>query len=143
MLPDVNIWIALALSGHSHHAVARAWFDQLSKPCSIFFCRATQQGLLRLLSTAAVMAPYGINPLTNTLAWEVGQQFLADHRVAFAQEPQGVETAWKTHATSDTASPKLWMDAWLAAFAMRSGFQLVTIDQGFSRFEGLNPIILD
>mgnify|MGYP002628159697 CR=1 FL=1 len=141
-LPDVNIWIALALSGHSFHAVARKWLDAESLPGSIFFCRASQQGLMRLLTTEAVLAPYGIPALTNRAAWEIGEQFLADDRIAFAPEPDGVEAMWKAWAGRDMASPKLWMDAWLAAFALQSRFQLVTIDKGFAKFEGLNAHIL-
>ena len=141
-LPDVNVWLALALSGHSYHAVARNWLEEETTPSGIFFCRATQQGLMRLLTTEAVLAPYGIAALSNRAAWEIGERFLADDRIAFVREPNGVEEQWRAWAARDMASPKLWMDAWLAAFAQRSGFQLVTIDKGFTQFEGLDAKIL-
>ena len=64
-LPDVNIWLALTLSGHSQHPVARSWLDGQEALTSIFFCRATQQGLVRLLTTVEVLAGFGIPPLTN------------------------------------------------------------------------------
>ena len=35
-LPDVNIWLALALSGHSHHQAARTWLDGQDTLASIF-----------------------------------------------------------------------------------------------------------
>jgi predicted nucleic acid-binding protein len=35
-LPDVNIWLALALSGHSHHRAARTWLDEQDAASSIF-----------------------------------------------------------------------------------------------------------
>lgn len=38
-VPDVNIWLALALSGHSHPLAARTWLDGQETPNSIFFCR--------------------------------------------------------------------------------------------------------
>jgi toxin-antitoxin system PIN domain toxin len=104
---------------------------------SIFFCRATQQGLVRLLTTAEVLAGYGISPLTNREAWAVVESFMADERITLANEPAGMEDAWKALAICDTNSPKLWMDAWLAAFALRSGFQMVTTDKAFSQFKGL------
>ena len=141
-LPDVNIWLALSLSGHSHHLVAREWLDGESMPGGIRFCRATQQGLLRLLTTRAVLAPFGIEPLTNREAWHIEARLLADDRIAFAEEPAGVEEQWKSWADRTVASPKLWMDAWLAAFAHQSGFQLVTIDKAFAQFAGLNARIL-
>lgn len=136
-LPDVNIWLALALSGHSHHEAARSWLDGQETLASIFFCRATQQGLVRLLTTAEVLAGYGIPPLTNREAWAAVESFMADERIAFINEPAGVEEAWKALALRDTNSPKLWMDAWLAAFALCSGFQMITTDKAFSQFKGL------
>lgn len=49
----------------------------------------------------------------------------------------------KPLALRDTASPKLWMDAWLAAFAICAGLQLVTFDRGFAQFAGLELLLLD
>lgn len=141
-LPDVNIWLALTLSGHSHHLAARSWLDGQEALASLFFCRATQQGLVRLLTTAEVLAGYGIPPLTNREAWAVVESFMADERIAFANEPAGVEEAWKALALRDTNSPKLWMDAWLAAFALCSGFQMITTDKAFSQFKGLELLVV-
>lgn len=137
-LPDVNIWLALALSGHSHHSAARAWINRQQEAESIFFCRATQQGLVRLLTTAAVLSCYGIPPLTNRVAWAVIDRFMKDDRIGFAHEPAGVEDVWKKWAIRDTPSPKLWMDAWLAAFAMSCGFEMITTDKAFKQFKGLH-----
>jgi predicted nucleic acid-binding protein len=67
---------------------------------------------------------------------------MADERIAFANEPAGVEEAWKTLALRDTNSPKLWMDAWLAAFALCSGFQMITTDKAFSQFKGLELLVV-
>ena len=36
----------------------------------------------------------------------------------------------------------MWNDAYLAAFALAGGFQVVTFDQGFSKFAGVNCLIL-
>jgi len=141
-LPDVNIWLALTLSGHSHHTAARAWLDSQEPLASIFLCRATQQGLLRLLTTAEVLAGYDIPPLTNREAWAVVESFMADERMAFANEPVGVEETWKALANRDANSPKLWMDAWLAAFSLCSGFQLITTDKAFSQFKGLDLLVV-
>jgi toxin-antitoxin system PIN domain toxin len=141
-LPDVNIWLALTLSGHSHHQAARTWLDAQEALASIFFCRATQQGLVRLLTTAEVLTGYGIPPLTNCEAWAVVESFMADERITFANEPEGVADAWKSMALRDTNSPKLWMDAWLAAFALRSGFQMITTDKAFSQFKGLDLVVV-
>ncbi len=141
-LPDTNLWLALALSKHTHHTAARAWLDGEDKPDSILFCRSTQQSLLRLLTTAGVMSLYGIASLSNKDAWAVYEAFIADDRIVFQSEPPGVGTIWKKFAARRTSSLKLWMDAYLAAFALASGAQLVTTDKAFSQFPGLDVLVI-
>ena len=136
-LLDVNILLALTLSKHSHHQAAVAWLEGEEQPASLCICRSTQQGLLRLLTTAEVLKLYGNSPLTNQEAWDVIEQFMADDRMTYLDEPTDIEETWKTLALRDTASPKLWMDAWLAAFALCAGLQMVTTDKAFSQFKGL------
>jgi predicted nucleic acid-binding protein len=71
-----------------------------------------------LLTSSAVLGAYGNPPLTNSRAWAVYQAFLADDRIGpHAEEPMGLEVVWKKLALRPTASPTLWMDAYLAAFA--------------------------
>ena len=142
-LCDANVWLALALSGHVHHRTARAWFDTVVEPSSILFCRATQQTLLRLLTNTSVLAPYGNRPLTNAQAWKVYEAFINDERVSLRlDEPQQLQPEWKRLAARETASPKLWMDAYLAAFAITARFRLVTTDTAFRQFRGLDHLIL-
>ncbi|MBN9689243.1 MAG: PIN domain-containing protein [Verrucomicrobia bacterium] len=141
-LPHVNIWLALTLSQHSHHRATRAWLDAEEERASLCFCRATQQGLVRLLTTAEVLASYGNPPLTNREAWEVYEHFMEDERVTFLNEPEGVEETWQKLAMRDTPSPKVWMDAWLAALALHSGIQMVTTYKTFSQFKGLHLVVV-
>jgi toxin-antitoxin system PIN domain toxin len=143
ILCDSNVWLALALSKHAHHTAARKWLETVEEPASVFFCRATQQALLRLLTNASVLRPYGNPPLTNREAWRVYETFLADDRIAlWADEPVGVERLWKELAVRGTASPKLWMDAYLAAFALAGRYSMVTTDAGFRQFRGLDLLVL-
>ena len=144
VLCDSNVWLALALSGHAHHTVAREWFDGMEAASSVAFCRATQQTFLRLLTNAAVLGPYGNPPLTNRQAWEAYAALVADDRVTFRlDEPSGLEARWKRYARRDTASPKLWMDAYLAAYALTSGCRMVTTDKAFKQFDGLDLELLE
>jgi len=143
-LCDANVWLALALSRHVHHRTARRWFEAVAKPRTILFCRATQQTLLRLLTNASVLAPYGNPPLTNAQAWRAYEAFVADDRVTLRiDEPPHLESRWKRFAARDTASPKLWMDAYLAAFAITAGLRLVTTDIAFQQFAGLDHLVLE
>ena len=141
-LPDTNLWLALSLSGHTHHAAAVAWLAKENEPDSLLFCRSTQQSLLRLVTTVGVMSLYGLPPLSNAAAWAVYEAFIADDRIQFQSEPSGLEKVWKKFAARRTTSPKLWMDAYLAAFAISSGAQLVTTDKAFSQFAGLDVKVL-
>ena len=142
-LCDSNIWLALALSKHVHHTAAREWLETVEEPASVFFCRPTQQAFLRLLTNASVLAPYGNPPLTNREAWSAYEAFLSDDRIAFqANEPVGVEPLWKQLAARGTASPKLWMDAYLAAFALAGRYSMVTTNAAFRQFRGLDLLIL-
>ena len=140
---DSNVWLSLALSAHVHHHATRSWLDSTAEPLSALFCRATQQSLLRLLTTAAVLAPYGNPPLTNRQAWQIYQTFAADDRIGLVdEEPAGVEQVWVELASTATASPKLWMDAYLAAFARSGGYTLVTTDAAFTQFPDLDLRLL-
>lgn len=132
----------MALSDHIHQPIARDWLATVSEPGSILFCRATQQTLLRLLTNTAVLAPYGIPPLTNREAWATYAAFLADDRIVWAEEPEGLESRWRELAVRDTSSPKLWMDAYLAAFAWAAGCVMVTTDAGFAQFRGPDVLVL-
>jgi toxin-antitoxin system PIN domain toxin len=142
-LCDSSVWLALALSKHVHHPAAREWFEAVRDSASAVFCRSTQQTFLRLLTNASVLAPYGNPPLTNRQAWEAYEALLADDRVGFrAEEPAGLDVHWKRFALRGTASPKLWMDAYLAGFAVAGGYRLVTTDQAFEQFRCLDVALL-
>ncbi len=141
-LADSNIWLSLLLSKHEFHGATRAWFTDRNSPGPTLFCRATQQSFLRLLTTREVFSPYGIPPLTNEGAWSAYESFIADMRISWVEEPAGVESLWKELAGRPHSSPKLWADAYLAAFAMTGGYQLVTTDKGFKQFQGLDLLVL-
>ena len=53
-----------------------------------------------------------------------------------------VEETWKSLAIRDSNSPKLWMDASLAAFAMSAGCQMITTDKAFSQFKGFDLMVV-
>ena len=142
-LCDSNVWLALALSRHAHHAAVREWLETVRDPASVLFCRATQQTFLRLVTNASVLSPYGNPPLTNRQAWEAYQSILVDDRIVFRpEEPAGLEAHWRRFALRETASPKIWMDAYLAAFAFAGGYRMVTTDAAFRQFRGLDLELL-
>jgi toxin-antitoxin system PIN domain toxin len=138
LLLDVNVWIAFAISSHMHHPSAKAFFlAQGDQSC--LFCRMTQQGFLRLISNPQLTIP-GVQTLFQ--AWQTYDRLRLDKRVGFAAEPSGIETRWRSITQHHTYSPKLWNDAFLAAFSMECGFEFVTFDKGFTQFPGLRLTIL-
>lgn len=141
-LVDSSVWLALALSGHERHEDASNWIAEQEENRSAAFCRLTQLTLLRLLTTKAVLSPYGIPPLTNEQASHLYTSLLGDRRIGFAPEPPGLERCWAAYAERPSASPKLWMDAYLAAFAFVGSYQLVTLDGAFLQFEALDVVVI-
>ncbi|HXP84349.1 MAG TPA: TA system VapC family ribonuclease toxin [Bryobacteraceae bacterium] len=128
-LADVNVWIALTNPGHQHRSSAAEWFSA-SAPDLIAFCRTTQKGLLRLLTNRHVM---GANVLNAEDAWDVYDDFFKTGRVRFAEEPPGIERAWREATRGPHTGPNFWTDAYLAAFAIAAGYTVVTFDRGFKR----------
>ena len=125
--PDLNVWLALAAPEHVYHALAAIWWDE--QEGSIAFCRFSQLGLLRLVTTAAAMDN---RPLTMAEAWRVYDRFFSDDRVVFVSEPSEVEAIFRKKAAGRTVSPKIWADAWLLATADAANGKLVTFDRALS-----------
>lgn len=126
--PDVNVWLAILLADHVHRDSAREWWDS-DRSDVIGFLRFTQIDVLRLLTTAAAMNG---KPLTMPEAWAAYDRLFADDRVAFVDEPRGIESRFRLHAGEPRASPKVWADAWLLAFAEESSGTVVTFDQSLA-----------
>jgi len=124
---DTNVWLALVWGRHSHSEAARDWFDR-NEDEQFLFCRFTQLALLRLLTNKSVM---GRDVKTMAAAWQIYDQCLTDERIAFLAEPQGIDPKLRTFARGHEASPKLWADAYLAAFASAAGLRVVTFDRAF------------
>ena len=137
LFPDINVWVALTHGDHIHHLVASDWYDSLVGGERFCFCRFTQLGLLRLLTSEAVM---GEDVMSQVEAWTVYDRWLADDRVQLLEEPPGLERRLRTRTRSRPASPKTWADAYLAAFAETSQMTLVTFDRAFRG--KVKPIIL-
>jgi uncharacterized protein len=138
-LADVNIWAALSIAEHVHEGIAKHWFTGLPERDSVFFCRVTQQGLLRLLTNPTVMKTDAYNAIE---AWGVYDAFAAIDCVAFAVEPPELEAAWRKLSRHSHAGPNSWTDAYLSAFALTAGHTLVTFDRGFRRYPGLKLALL-
>jgi len=127
VFPDVNVWLVLNIK-HVHQEIALDWWRREHR--AIGFCRFTQMGLLRLLTTSAVMDG---KPLSMKQAWSAYDVLAGDERTEFISESPAVERAFRGLSSSAHASPKLWADAYLTAFAGECGGSLVTFDRSLAR----------
>ena len=137
-LCDVNCLLAFCYNRHLHHPAALRWLDQQDE-LGVILCRNVQLGLLRLLCNATVM---GEDVCTLKQAWATYDMILNDERFEFYAEPQGLESFLRQYTNSGRISPKLWQDAYLAAFACSARVRLATFDGGFRQFDGLRLILL-
>jgi uncharacterized protein len=131
---DTNVWIAALFAAHPAHAVAQEALMRASADAPAVFCRATQQSFLRLATTPALLKVYGAPGMSNNDALVALDALQALPQTSLRLEAPGVFGLWRGLASADTASPKLWMDAYLAAFAIGGGLRLVSLDRDFNSF---------
>jgi len=138
LLLDVNVWLALTFDSHFHHPPAKTWFDNLANDVC-FFCRFTQLGFLRLATNSAI---FGKHALTLPKAGQKYDVSLTASRISVADDPASIEAPWRAFTQARSFSPKIWNDAYLAAFSIVGNFEFVTFDKGFSQFPGMICTIL-
>lgn len=141
ILADVNVWLATIVESHPHHRRAIDWWQGrvIGTDHTVYLCRVTQLGLLRLLTNSHVM---GARVRDAGRAWDLVDAVAAQGPVGFLDEPVALEPALRALTTAQPSSPELWTDAYLAAFARTAGTRLTTFDRGFRRFAGLDLELL-
>ncbi len=136
---DVNVWLALSTPDHQHFQAAWNWYMALPADCVPTFCRFTQFGLLRLLTTRSVMGP---GTLTQEQAWQAYDRWIESAGAELADEPEGLELVFRSLSGAQQASPKEWADAYLAAFAEAAKLTLVTLDRALAA-KAKGAVLLD
>lgn len=142
---DTNVWIAYFFKGHPHHAIAAEFMRGRSVDEPATLSRAVEHSFLRLLTTAALCRGYDSPVISNRKAVEIlGKWHAQPHIRCLDAEPEGTRELWLELAAIPSASPKVWMDAYLAAFAIRAGLPFASLDTDFRRFEaaGLQLLLL-
>ena len=130
-LPDINVWLALCVQEHPHHAAARSYWNAGGQGGSRWFCRTTMLGLVRLLCQPKVV---GTGALQLPQAFALYESLSAVPGVAMLKDPADAEAQLAALLSAGPLPPRLWTDAWLAATALASGLRLVTFDRDFERF---------
>jgi toxin-antitoxin system PIN domain toxin len=139
------VWIAAIFTTHPFHQRAQTALQDATPANPAVFCRSTQQSFLRLVSNPALLKTYGADGLTNRDALVALDALLVLTKFCEREEPPGTVALWHRLASRDTASPKVWMDAYLAAFAISGALHLVTLDGDFRSFveQGLDLVLLN
>ena len=127
LFPDVNVWLALSVERHSHHCVAAEWLERERQTLRLCFCRFTQTGLLRLLTTVELMGKDEVQ--THQQALRIYDSWMHDERVVFIPEPADLEVPLRNLTQLRRAAHKDWADSYLIAFTETAGLQLVTFDR--------------
>ena len=137
---DTSAWLATVFTSHPLHLQAQKSLQRATAAEPAVFCRSTQQSFLRLASTPTLLKAYGATGMTNRDALVALGALMALPQVCEREEPPGTLTLWHRLASLNSASPKVWMDAYLAAFAIGGGLRMVSLDQDFKNFvpNGLN-----
>ena len=139
-LCDVNVLLALVTDRHALHGLSVRWSESIPAAGAVV-CRVAQMGLLRLLNNPAVMQE---DVLDTASCWALWRRLLEDERFRFApDEPPDLDAAFERFTIGRAFSPRLWTDAYLAAYAHAAQLTLVTLDHGFRSFPGLACDILE
>jgi len=113
---------------HARHNAAEAWYEGLNEPLLVF-CRQTQLGFFRILTTEAVMEN---EALTQQQCWTLYEKWIAGGFAIEQPEPLDIGPAFRARTFAAEPAPRTWMNAYLAAFAECAGLTLVTFDRALA-----------
>jgi L-amino acid N-acyltransferase YncA len=69
---------------------------------------------------------------TQRQCWQIFDEWVENDQARFLDEPPGM-TKWLRNRTSnEVVAPKMWMDAYLSAFAEAANLMLVTFDRALA-----------
>jgi toxin-antitoxin system PIN domain toxin len=137
-LVDANVVFPLLLSRHPHRQAALTWLDSV-RSGEGGLCRLVQLAVLRLLCNRTVMGPDVQRPVE---AWRALRSLQLDERFVFAPEPENMDVNLRAMVEGREATPNVWSDAYLAAFALSEGLSLVSFDGGMKSFPHVETLLL-
>lgn len=80
--------MALAHAVHPYHASAMAWAETIGTVRPVCFCRVTQLGLLRLLTTREAMRD---DMMPQASVWSSYDMFFRNLNTRLVEEPAGLD----------------------------------------------------
>ena len=133
-LPDVNVLVCAFRPDSQHHAECRDWLDATVNGDAAFgMSLEVLSSVVRILTNRRIFRHP--DPLDRALAFA---NTLLDRPHCLTIRPGARHWGIFCGLCRETAATGgLVADAWLAALAMESGCEWITLDRDFRRFEGL------
>jgi predicted nucleic acid-binding protein len=69
---------------------------------------------------------------TQRQCWRVFDEWVENDQARFLDEPSGMTKLLRNRTSDEVVAPKLWMDAYLSAFAEAASLTLVTFDRALA-----------
>lgn len=70
--------------------------------------------------------------LSQEQCWRIFDEWINSGEAIFAGEPDGLDANLRIRTTEKRATPKVWADAYLAAFSETANLTLVTFDKALA-----------
>ncbi len=137
-LLDVSVWLSLSAPDHVHHPRALRYWEEEAAP-ELAFCRVTALALLRHLTNPHIL---GERTLDGASAWRALKTWLSLPGVSLLPDPPALDEVLGRWAAATDVRGGHWTDAYLAAFALAGGCRLVSFDQDFARYPGVQLLLL-
>ncbi len=135
--PDVNVWFALLYADHVRRPSALAWVAVGGERADrVYPAHATGR-----VAPVHDRRSHEWSTPHDGRGVAAYDRLFEDDRVVLYPEPIGVEAEFRQLSTSPTASPKVWADAYLVAFASGCQGQVVTFDQALEN-RGAHCLVL-
>jgi hypothetical protein len=74
----------------------------------------------------------GRNVRSQSECWSYYEKWIEGRKAALVPDPPNLDQSFRKLASGGSASPKVWADAYLSAFAEAGGFTLVTFDKALA-----------
>ncbi|MBL8214721.1 MAG: PIN domain-containing protein [Bryobacterales bacterium] len=128
-LPDVNVWFALALGDHPHHATAADWWTREIDVCRFLCVDATWPPTIAHHRDGHGRQAAHERGSLGGIRW-----LRSDSRVFLFPEATDIQPGFRKFSLRRSASPKIWADAYLAATAEAKAAVLVTFDGALATY---------
>ena len=132
---DTNIWLAASMDQHPDHQRAFGFISKRTIKDPAWLSRMTAISWMRLITTNAVAQKFHSHIPSNQEAITIQNHWLKQPEIQFMDtEPEGTFELWQKLSSSPFPSPKIWMDAYIAAISIQAKLPLVTFDKGFQAY---------